>query len=70
MNVGPESLLTDLGIHPETILPLQCRIEGASSEPISLLGGLVVKVSVISASGKCISTLLQRQNQVRRGVTK
>jgi hypothetical protein len=57
MNVGPVSLLTDLGIKPDTILPLQSRIEGASSEPISLLGGIVVEVSGTTATGKCISTL-------------
>ena len=57
MNVCPESLLTDLHIQPDTIFPLQARIEGASSEPITLTGGILVEISGTAPSGELISSL-------------
>ena len=57
MTVGPESVLADLGINQESILPLQSKIEGASAEPIALLGGIIVEVTGRTSSGQSISTL-------------
>ena len=57
MAVCPVSTLTDLGIHQDTILPLQSKMEGASSEPISLLGGLLVEITGKTADGEEISCL-------------
>ena len=57
MNVCPESLLSELHIKPDTIFPLQARIEGASSEPITLTGGIIVEISGKTATGQPVSTL-------------
>ena len=57
MAVCPVSTLTDLGIHQDTILPLQSKMEGASSETISLLGGLLVEITGKTADGEEISCL-------------
>lgn len=57
MAVCPVSTLTDLGIHQDTLLPLQSKMEGASSEPISLLGGIIVEITGKTADGKDISCL-------------
>ena len=57
MNVCPETFLSELNIQLDTIFPLQARIEGASSEPITLIGGIIVEISGESDSGQVISTL-------------
>ena len=57
MSVCPISTLTELGIRPDTILPLQSRIEGASSEPISLIGGILVEVTGYTSEGRTMSCL-------------
>ena len=57
MNVCPETYLSELNIQPDSIFRLQARIEGASSEPITLIGGIIVEISGESDSGQVISTL-------------
>ena len=57
MAVCPLSTLKELGVHPDTLLPLQSKMEGASSEPISLLGGLLVEISGTTSDGQIISCL-------------
>ena len=57
MTVCPASTLTDLGIHQENLLPFQSKMEGAASEPISLLGGLLVEITGKTADGREISCL-------------
>ena len=57
MTVCPVSTLSDLGINPDTILPLQSKMEGASSEPISLLGGILVEITGSTPDGQHISCL-------------
>ena len=57
MNVCPDTFLSELNIQPDSIFPLQARIEGASSEPITLTGGIIVEISGENDSGQVISTL-------------
>ena len=59
MTVCPVSTLTELGIQHDTILPLQSRIEGASSEPIALLGGIMVEVTGRTPDGRRELSCLQ-----------
>ena len=57
MNVCPSSLLTTMNIQPQSIFPLQEKVEGASSEPIRLVGGIIVEISGSNEKGETISTL-------------
>ena len=57
INVCPASLLATMNIQPDSIFPLQEKVEGASSEPIRLLGGIIVEISGKNERGETISTL-------------
>ena len=57
MALAPTSILARLGLRPESLLPLQSRVAGASSEPIHLLGGILVKVTGTSSAGHTVSCL-------------
>ena len=46
-----------MNIKPNTILPMSSKIQGASSEPLKLCGGIIVEISGVSESGKTVSTL-------------
>ena len=63
MNTGaqvslcPIETLTQLGIKPDTILPLHPKIEGPGSSTIPVLGGIIVELSAQTTDGGMISCL-------------
>ena len=57
MALAPISILTQLGLQPESLLPLESRVAGASREPIHLVGGVLVEVTGISPTGETASCL-------------
>ena len=57
MTLCPASFIKRLGIDVNSLIPLQSRINSASQDPISLLGGLLVEVAWTSSVGDEISCL-------------
>ena len=45
MNVVPASLIKSLGIDLSSLFPIKSRVSGPSSEPISLVGGIILEVA-------------------------
>ena len=57
MTLCPANFIQRLGIDIQSFIPLQSRINSASQDPISLLGGLLVEVTWTSPAGDEISFL-------------
>ena len=57
MCVAPESIIHGLGIDTNRLFPVQAKIEGASTEPIKLLGGVLLEITATLQNGEMVSTL-------------
>ena len=59
LTVVPHTLLDSLKVKPETIFPLETRVNGASEVPIMVDGGILLKVTAFDAISGAVRHSLQ-----------